>query len=389
MIKDLWEKYTPLYFLASLGNGWLAVTFFMYLMFMTPHKDTPIPTFNSLITLFNSSEVYIKVFLLIAVLWIIYFAFNHLRLLFWNLKEYFAFKKTKAFNKLKSWNAEVTLMAMPLTLAMTINVMFILWAVFVPGLWGIVEYMFPFALIAFNMVWIFAIRIFWEYFTRLIVKWDFDFTANNNLSQLLAIFAFTMVWVGFAAPAAMSHNEIVAAIGLFGSTFFITISILLLLIKITLGFKSMFRNGLSREAAPSLWVIIPILTLIGISLVRQMHGYETSFDSEITKGSLFTLTSIIISLQIFFGYIGYIVMKKNDYFKDFVKGDKKSPGSFSLVCPWVAIMVFGFFFIHLGLVKTGLLDKFSIAYFIFLAPFIYLQLKTILVVSKLTKNNLK
>ena len=27
--------YNPLYFLAALGSGWLSVTFFMYLMFMT------------------------------------------------------------------------------------------------------------------------------------------------------------------------------------------------------------------------------------------------------------------------------------------------------------------------------------------------------------------
>ena len=31
------QSYSPLYFLASLGAGGLAVTFFMYLMFWVPH----------------------------------------------------------------------------------------------------------------------------------------------------------------------------------------------------------------------------------------------------------------------------------------------------------------------------------------------------------------
>jgi hypothetical protein len=47
-------------------------------------------------------------------------------MLVWNLKRYFKFKKTEDFQILKKGNAEVTLMAEPLTFAMTINVTFIL-----------------------------------------------------------------------------------------------------------------------------------------------------------------------------------------------------------------------------------------------------------------------
>ena len=39
-------SYSPLYFLAALGNGGLAVSFFIYLMFMLPHPHTPIPTWE-------------------------------------------------------------------------------------------------------------------------------------------------------------------------------------------------------------------------------------------------------------------------------------------------------------------------------------------------------
>jgi hypothetical protein len=47
--KQLGERYSPLYFLASLGSGGLAVTFFMFLVFMVPHEGRPIPVFEDIL----------------------------------------------------------------------------------------------------------------------------------------------------------------------------------------------------------------------------------------------------------------------------------------------------------------------------------------------------
>ncbi|XPV54022.1 MAG: hypothetical protein ACNI3H_03075 [Halarcobacter ebronensis] len=44
------EKFNPMCFLASLGSGGLSVSFFMYLMFLVPHKDTPMATFQPYIS---------------------------------------------------------------------------------------------------------------------------------------------------------------------------------------------------------------------------------------------------------------------------------------------------------------------------------------------------
>ena len=48
---------------------------------------------------------------------------------------------------LRASNGETQLLAMPLALAMTVNVGFILGLVFVPGLWNVVEYLFPLAML--------------------------------------------------------------------------------------------------------------------------------------------------------------------------------------------------------------------------------------------------
>ncbi len=376
------EKYSPLYFLAALGAGGLSVSFFMYLMFLIPHKGVPMTTFDFAYPALLKGD-WLSFITAFSIVFIIGFAFLHFKLLVWNIKQYNGFKITEAFKTLKNSNAEVTLMALPLTFAMTINVCFVLGALFIPGLWTVIEYLFPMALIGFAIVGYHALKIFLEYFNRLLVTGDFDFTKNNNLSQMLSIFAFTMVGVGFAAPGAMSHHIEINAIGLFGAIFFSAIAILLLTIKLILGFKSMFEHGVSSEASPSLWIIIPILTLLGITFIRINFGLDHHFDQELANSSLFTLTSSVLSLQLIFGLIGYKFMKSIGYFEEFIDGDKKSSVSFALICPGVAFMVFGIFFINFGLAANNIVDKYSIAYFLFHIPFIFIQYKTIIYFFKL------
>jgi hypothetical protein len=395
--KNLGEKYTPLYFLASLGAGGLSISMFLYLMFMIKHTDTPLVTFNHIYPLLVKGDA-VSALIGFVLLWVIFFAFMHFKSLFWNIKEYKLFKTTEAFANLKKTNAEVTLMAAPLTFAMTVNVCFVLGATFVPNLWSIIELLLPGAIIAFWIVGFYALKIFGNYMSRLIINGDFDFTQNSNLSQMLAIFAFSMIAVGLAAPGAMSHHISTSAIGLFSSIFFTAIASMLLLIKLVLGFKSMFAHGIKAEAAPSLWIVIPIFTLLGITLVRQSFGLVHNFNQPFSGSSLFYLTSFLLSLQIIFGLIGHKVLTHLNYFKDYIHGDKKSPGSFALICPGVAFFVFGMFFIVFGLMKSGVVKSFVAIFlapqfpwvdffiaFALLAPFMYVQFVTVKVFFKLTK----
>jgi len=376
------EKYSPMYFLAALGAGGLSVSFFMYLMFLIPHPKTPMATYDQVMPTLMQGD-WLSFVTAFSLVFIIAFAYFHFKLLIWNIKEYKAFKETEAFSALKNSNAEVTLMTMPLTFAMTINVCFVLGAVFVPGLWSIVEYLFPGAIIGFIITGYYAIKIFMDYFSRLITTGDFDFTKNNNLSQIISIFAFSMVAVGFAAPGAMSHNITINAIGIFGAIFFASISVLLVTIKLILGFKNMFEHGIGSEASPSLWIMIPILTLLGITFIRISFGLDHHFNQSLANASLFTLTSLVLALQLIFGMLGFSVMKRIGYFEEFVHGEKKSAVSFALICPGVAFFVFGMFFINLGLTLNGVVIKYSIAYFLLMLPFMFIQYKTIVYFFKL------
>lgn len=378
------DKFSPMCFLSALGAGGLSVSFFMYLMFLVPHPNTPLATYDFVVSALLKGD-WLSLVTAFSLVFIIAFAYLHFKLLVWNTKQFNLYKKSKNYEDLLNSNSQITLMTIPLTYTMTINVCFILGAVFVPGLWGVVEYLFPFALIAFAIAGYFALKIFINYFTRLLTKGDFDFSKNNNLSQMISIFAFSMVAVGFAAPAAMSHNIIINSIGIFAALFFATIAVLFMFIQITIGFKNMLELGLGLETAPSIWIIIPILTLLGITIIRILFSLEHNFNAPMSKSSLFVLTSIILSLQIVFGILGYIVMKKMGYFEMYIESANRSAISFALICPGVAFMVFGMFFINFGLIFNNIVDKYSLAHFIVMLPFIYIQVKTIIYFFKLYK----
>ena len=378
------EKFTPICFLSSLGAGGLSVSFFMYLMFMIPHKGIPMTTFEFFYPALVKGDWLSFVSALSAIA-ILVFAYFHFTLLVWNIKQFNLYKKTPAYTQMRSSNAEVTLMAIPLTLSMSINVCFVLGALFVPKLWSVVEYLFPLAIMGFGIAGYYALQLFIRYFSRLIIKGDFDFASNNNLSQMISIFTFSMIAVGFAAPGAMSQYLAVNAIGIFAAIFFSMIALLLLFIKLIFGFNTILKQGISKEASPTLWIMIPILTLLGITYIRISFGLDHHFDQKLLSSSLFTFTSAILSLEVIFGIIGYKVMKEIGYFEEFVESENRSPVSFALICPGVALMVFGMFFIHFGLHANGVVEKNSLVYFIVMLPFVFIQYKTVRYFFKLKK----
>jgi hypothetical protein len=381
------NNYSPIFFLSALGPGGMAVAFYMYFMFMTPHKGVAMPTYDTLMAYFNKTTIYGKVGMGLVLFAVLFFAYKHIQLLIKNTIEYKKFKKTQAYKNMKGTLQEITLMAIPLTYAMAINVMFILGAILVPGLWDVVEYLFPGALLGFLIVGFFAFKIFLEYFVPIIINGNEEWEKNTNFSQLLSVFAFVMIGVGFAAPGAMSHIKVVNAIGLFFSFMFIGAAVGLMILKFVLGFHSVIKHGIAKKAAPTLWILIPILTLIGITFFRQRFGLAHNFADGHSSVNEFTfvLTGAIIAIETLIGLFGYFVMKELKYFDEYVHGDTKDPATYALICPGVAYTVFGFFFIHWGLVYNGVVTKFSIGYWVLVAILAFIQYKTVATMLKLNK----
>ncbi len=394
--KNLGSEYSPTLFLASLGNGGMAVAFYVYLHFMIKHVKivveghekpvkVPLAEFSAVKQAITGGDLLTSVFIGLALLGILVFAARHYFYLFWNLSELKHFKKTSAYQELLNSNREISLAAIPLTLGMSINVFFVLAAVFVPGVWSIVEYLFPGALLGFFLVGIYAIKIFVVFMARALSTGELNCAENNSLSMMIAVFAFSMLAVGFAAPAAMSTTLITSALGIIGSMFFLSATILIGMMTLHMGFRAMMEHGINKENSPTLWILIPILTLIGITVVRVDHGLHMNLKVHTQPGEMFLNLFFLTSLQVLFGLMGWFVMKKVGYFKEFINGQRKSNTSYALICPGVAFFVFGMFTLHMGLVRMGVVPKFGIAYWIILATLAFIQIKTILMIFKLDK----
>lgn len=387
-IKRPADNYSPLYFLASLGAGGLAVTFFMYLMFWVPHKGRPVPIFEDISTAFTSGSTPLKAAIVIAVLGIAVFAFMNVKSLIWNFSALSGFKKTDAYDELRNSNAETTLLAAPLATAMTINALFIVGLVYVPGLWTIVEYLFPMAIVAFLLVGIWALRTIGDFLGRVLTKGGvFDVTAHNSFAQLLPAFALSMVGVGLAAPAAMSTNTVTVGVGLILSTFFGIAAIIYTIIAAITAFNSMLHYGTAKEAGPTLLVIVPIMTILGILFMRQGHGLHVSFEMHTTAADTMMFLARMLTVQVVFLLLGLLVLRRQGYFTDFVFGSKTSPGSYALICPGVALSVMLQFFVNKGLTEAGLIDKFSVAYWVVTAIALIAQFLMIALVLRLNRQH--
>ncbi len=382
------DTYSPLYFLGSLGAGGLSVTFFMYLFMWVPHPGIPVPTFEHIWAALTTGGVLQQAAILIAWAGIAFFVFLNLKYLIWNLKSFSAFKQTDAYEKLRNSNAETTITAMPLALAMSINGMFVAGLAFVPGLWSIVEYLFPLAMIAFGLVGILALRIIGDFLGRVLTKGGvFDVTAHNSFAQLTPAFALSMVGVGFAAPAAMSHNTVTVGIALVLSTFFAVAATLYMVVAMITAFNSMLHHGTAKESGPTLMVIVPIMTILGITFLRQSHGLHTTFEAHGNAGETLMALSRLLTIQVIFLMLGLLVLRRQGYFKEFVFGPKTSPGSYALVCPGVALSVMLQFWLNKGLVAAGVVDKFSVAFWSVSAVAVVFQVAMIALVLRLNKQH--
>ena len=356
------DNYAPLYFLASVGAGGLSVTFFMWLMHWVPHPGRTVPTFEDITAALGAGSVAMQAMILAAMAGIAFFAFLNIKSLVWNLGRYSAWRQSEGFVKFSKTNAQSQLMALPLALGMAVNALFILGLVFVPGLWSVIEYLFPLAVIAFVAIGVLGFRIYGNFLGRVLTEGGFNCAANNNFGQILPAFAFAMIGVGLAAPAALSTVPAVAGLSLVLSSFFFVTSALIAAVALVLGMRAMMENGANAETAPTLLIVVPLLTILGILMLRQNHGLDAVFGAEAVKADTFMLLTKLIAAQVLFGLFGLMILARQGYAKRFLFGAENSPGSYALVCPGVGFAVLMQFFINKGLVEMGLIAKFSPAF---------------------------
>ncbi|MFP4125996.1 MAG: TsoY family (seleno)protein [Alphaproteobacteria bacterium] len=374
--------WNPLYFLGALGAGGVAVTFFLWLLFHVPHPGRAVPTATDIQSAIAAGGPFARAAIIVALAGIAVAATTHVTLLARHLRYFATWRGTPTWRELRRSNDETRLMAAPLTLAMTLNVGFICGLVFVPGLWSVVEWLFPLAILGFLLIGVWALSIFADFWSRVLNDGGFDCNANNSFAQLMPAFALVMVAVGLAAPAAMSATTATAITALVASSLFLTTALAAGAIKLVLGVRAMLEHGADPESAPTLWLVVPILTVAAITWMRQSHGLAVHVDGGHGSGMLVFLLNAA-ALQLAFFAVGWLVLGRQRYFARFVFGPEWRSGAYSLVCPLVALAVMGQFLLHEGFVAGDVLIKYGTAYWIAMVPILALQVTAIVVLAAL------
>lgn len=381
------DTWVPQYFLSSVGLGGLAVSFFLWLYMWVPHPGQQVPVFEDIARTFEKGGLLMQVVIATAVIVIAGLAFLNLKLLFWNLSRLAEYRRTPAYAKLRETNGESQLTTLPLAIAMSINVGFIVGLVFVPGLWGVVEYLFPFAIAAFFATGVLALAQTGRFYGRIFGQGGFDWAGNNSFAQVMPAFALGMVGVGLAASAAMSANPTTAGVAIVLAVVFLILSSLIAIAAILLGLASMAQHGTNAEGAPSLTIVVPLMTVLGILILRVTHGMGEHFGAHAASGDYVWMLSAFLGVQIAFLLLAVAVLRSQGYMGRFVTGSEVSAGSYGLVCPGVALAVMLQFFVNKGLVGSGLIDKFGTAYWALSAVSILAQLVAVWIVLVLHRKH--
>lgn len=381
------DSYSPLFLLASVGAGGLAVSFFMYLLFWVPHPGQPVPVFEDIASALVSGSLWLQTGIIIALLGIAFFVITEFRLLWWNLRELKRFRASDTWSKAAKTNAETQMLALPLALAMAVNATFIVGLVFVPGLWSVVEYLFPLAMVVFIAIGVQAVRLIGRFMARVLTDGGFNCAANNSFAQMLPAFALAMTGVGLAAPAAMSQVPAIVAVSLALSTLFIVSALIIAAVALILGFRAMMENGAATESAPTLMILVPLMTIVGIAFLRQGHGLSTTFDSAQAPIDTLMFLMRLLAVQLVFLGLGLAVLARQGYARIFLFGEKRSAGSYALVCPGVALSVMLHFFINKGLVEAAIITRFGVAFWSLTTLALLVQFATIALVILLNRKH--
>lgn len=368
--KTAETTFVPLHGLATLGAGGLTVSLFMWLLFLTPHAGVPVPTFETLQT-YAASEDIAWAFVRSIQAGILIMGAVHLALVVWMLKGLAVFKRSPQFTAFWQSHMGLQLMVRPLVLAMLVNVLFIIGLVFVPGLWDLREMLFPGALMAFFIIAIDAVILWMDHLSELYQS-NSD-NAGSGLAGMFPAFTFAMLSVGFSASAAMSHHKVTAGIGFAGSLILMVFALFIASAHFVVQFPRMMSDGVKPAASGTLWMAIPISTILGIAAFRLLMSAQHVWGAQVGNVLPAAVLLLFMSVQVFFYLLGRAVMNRNNGWKYLVT-EAPQAASFSLICPGVGLFVLGMFVVFRALEPLSVVD--SVTMWLPLMVLLVLQLAT-------------
>ncbi len=332
------KKFTPLYFLASLGAGGIAIAPFAFFNYSVPHSaglitQSQMPYAGASLwqlLLYRGAEISMILFTAIHIVLTVLFL---IQLINW-------IKNKRAFREfIQDPLKNSAILAPFISITMTMNVFIGPVRYFIPQIADNLQaFMLP-ALIGWAVIWL---ALLWTEIKLLTISFTNQFDVSKiHFGWLLHPFALGMVTVTGTGIAALSKNPDIAHTAAFMSLISGTMGLFLLAVKLVAIFKSHFAmHGLpEKQFLPSFLIVVPNLTLYAISIFRFGHYLEHHQNAELDAYFLI-VTTVFFAFEVWYMLFGLSLLSeylKKDFFKEFY------PSQWGLICPLVAFAVLGSF----------------------------------------------
>jgi len=343
---SLVDRFNMLWFIMALGFGGTSVAGYAFLNNTLP-RNTPFKgmLYNANIneytaqmgTLYSWLTAYLKVHML-------FFGLLHIVALMGCTLLYVRWRRKHPERYMELCNdtkRNSVLIAPVLAYAMAFNVCLVLGYVFVDWMRINLDLLIPYASIVYGLLWIWTIATA----IRLqVIALNKGFDVNTmHFGWLLIPFALGMTSVTGAGIAYLAQGGLADTIFFLSLTAF-TMALFLLCVKLFSLFKSHYASGLPSkvEFLPSFFVVVPIITLLTISILRYGYYFQHKFHTPLPDALFAFLASSGFALMSWYMLLGLFLMR--DYFKKYLfNADYFDESQWGLICPMVAYSVLATF----------------------------------------------
>ena len=181
-------------------------------------------------------------------------------------------------------------------------------------------------------------------------------SSGSGLAGMFPAFTFAMLSVGFSASAAMSHHKITAGIGFVGAVILMVFALFIASAHFVVQFPRMMSDGVKPAASGTLWMAIPISTILGIAAFRLLMSAQHVWGAQVGNVLPAAVLLLFLSVQVFFYLLGRAVMNRNNGWRYLVT-ESPQAASFSLICPGVGLFVLGMFVVFRALMPLEVVDS--------------------------------
>ncbi len=342
LFETLLEQFNMLWFIMALGFGGTSVAGFAFLNNTLPRN----PAMKGMLYLDKINEYaasaggiytalagYMKIHMVV-------FGLMHLTALLTVTLLYIIWRQRhpqKFQELLADTHRNSVIIAPVLAYGMAFNVFLVLGYVFIDWMRVNVQLLLPYAAAVYGLLWIWtmatAIRL-----QAIALEKGFD-VEKMHFGWLLIPFALAMTTVTGTGISYLAHGGLADVVFFFSVTSF-TMALFLLMVKVFSLFKSHYAKGMPEkiEFLPSFFVVVPIVTLLTISMLRYGYYFQHKFHVQL-PAALFAL-AVAAGFGLMTWYLALGLFMLRDYFRKYLFSVRYFDESqWGLICPMVAYAV--------------------------------------------------